>query len=157
MSPSIVKSVSLSPQTAELASRIPNFSRFVRECLIRHFIDGGGEWVQCKREDDDAKLCLPMKQPRCMKCWPCGPPPQEAWIAYCRAPRTHDAYGKELSPYMAEPNPDYMDHTLVLEAAEEVNPVLFSFDDMIVEGNAKPEKRKVRRSIISRMLRLSPK
>ena len=58
---------------------------------------------------------------------------------------------------MAEPNPDYMDHTLVQEAAEEVNPVLFSFDDMIVEGNAKPEKRKVRRSIISRMLRLSPK
>ena len=157
MSPSIVKSVSLDPQTAELATRIPNFSRFVRECLIRHFIDGGGEWVQCKREDDGAKLCLPMKQPRCMKCWPCGPPPQEAWIAYCRAPRTHDAYGKELSPYMAEPNPDYMDHTLVQEAAEEVNPVLFSFDDMIVEGNAKPEKRKVRRSIISRMLRLSPK
>ncbi|HIB69875.1 MAG TPA: hypothetical protein EYO33_33565 [Phycisphaerales bacterium] len=141
MSPSIVKSVSLDPHTAELASRIPNFSRFVRECLIRHFIDGGGEWLQCKREDDDSRLCIPMQEPRCMKCWPCGPPPREAWIAYVRPPRTHDAYGKELSKFMIEPNPDYMDHTVVLEAAEAENPKLFSFEDMTIKGNAKPQPK----------------
>ncbi len=144
MSPSIIKSVSLDANTAELASRIPNFSRFVRECLIRHFIDGGGEWVQCKREDENAKLCIPMHKPRCMKCWPCGEPPREAWLAYVRAPRLHDASGKELSPYMAQPNPDFMDHVVVQEAAEAANPKLFSFEDMVVEGNAKPASTKVK-------------
>lgn len=147
---SIIKSISLDPQTAQLAKNIPNFSRFVRECLIRHFLSEGGEWGQCKREDDDAKLCLPMVKPRCMKCWPAGPPPQEAWIAYVRKPQTHDPYGKKLSPYSQVVNPDYMDHVLVQEAALEANPRLFDFEDMAIEGNAKSASR-TKRSKIKRL------
>ncbi|HIA01469.1 MAG TPA: hypothetical protein EYN66_06095 [Myxococcales bacterium] len=143
MSPSIIKSISLDAQTSELASRIPNLSRFVRECLIRHFIDGGGEWIQCKREGDDGKLCIPTVKPLCRKCWPCGPPPTTAWANYVRQPRTHDVRGKRLSKYMEEKNPDYMDHVVVQEAAEEANPKVFSFEDMVIEGNAKPSKKAV--------------
>lgn len=149
----IIKSISLDPQTAELSSRIPNFSKFVRECLIRHHLSEGNEWIQCKREGDDGKLCLPMVEPRCMKCWPSGPPPQDAWLNYCRKPQTHDAYGKELGKYVQVHNPDFMDHDLVREIAEEANPKTFSFDDLDMTGNAKPKKKKAaRRSIISRML-----
>lgn len=138
---SIIKTISLDPQTAQLAKNIPNFSRFVRECLIRHFLHEGGSYGQCKREDDDAKLCLPMVAPRCMKCWPAGPPPHDAWVAYVKKPQTHDPYGKKLGPYAQVKNPDYMDHVLVQEAAIEANPRLFDFEDMIIEGNAKPTRR----------------
>lgn len=150
---SIIKSISLDPKTAELAQQVPNFSRFVRECLIRHHLSEGGEWVQCKREGEDGKLCLPMVKPRCLKCWPAGPPPHEAWVAYVRKPQTHDPYGKKLGPYARTYNPDYMDHVLVQEAALEVNPALFSFKDMIVEGNAKPAKRPKKSNPIRQLLR----
>ena len=151
---SIIKSISLDPQTAHLASKLPNFSRVVRECLIRHHLTEGGEWGLCKREDEDSKRCLPMVKPRCVKCWPAGPPDSASWTAYVRAPRTHDPYGKELSRYMQEPNPEYMDHELVQDRALKVNPAIFSFEDMILEGNAKPTKKAKRRSIIRRMLNL---
>jgi len=146
---SIIKSISLDPQTAHLAAQVPNFSRFVRECLIRHHLDSGGKYGQCKREDDEAKLCLPMVKPRCMKCWPAGPPPHEAWVAYVREPRTHDPYGKELSKYQIEAyaNPDFMNHDLVQAAALEANPHLFDFEDMVIEGNAKPTARQKRSKI----------
>jgi len=147
---SIIKSISLDPQTAQLAQNVPNFSRFVRECLIRHHLSKGGEWGLCKREDEESKLCLPMKKPRCLKCWPAGPPPGEAWTAYVRKPLTHDPYGKKLGPYVQKHNPDYMDHVLVQEAALEANPALFDFEDMIIEGNAKPKKRQ-KKGIIARI------
>jgi len=147
--PSIIKSISLTPITADLADNIPNFSRFVRECLIRHHLKDGGEWGLCKRENPESKLCLPMVKPRCLKCWPAGKPPAEDWSNYVRQPRTHDPYGKKLSPYMAEPNPLYLDHDVVQAAALEANPRLFSFEDMKIQGNAKPttreKKSKIRR------------
>ena len=150
---SIIKSISLDPQTAELARQVPNFSRFVRECLLRHPRSSGGEWIQCKREDEEAKLCLPMVKPRCLKCWPAGRPPQEAWIAYVRKPRTHDPYGKKLGRFAEVHNPDYMDHVLVQEAALEANPALFSFEDMIIEGNAKPAKKPKKPNPIRQLMR----
>ena len=152
---SIIKSISLDPQTAELARNVPNFSRFVRECLIRHHLKDGGEWGLCKRESQDEKL--PMIKPRCLKCWPAGPPAQEDWRNYVRQPRTHDPYGKKLSVYMREDNPAFMDHELVQAQALAANPALFTFDDMIIEGNAKPKKRAKRRSIISRVISLLAK
>ena len=149
--PSIIKSISLDPQTAQLAAQVPNFSRFDRECLIRHHLEDGGKWGLCKREDEDSKLCLPMVKPRCLKCWPAGKPPHEAWVAYVRKPQTHDPYGKELSVYQKadNANPDYMNHDLVQQAALDSNPALFDFEDMKIEGNAKPaprtKKSKIRR------------
>tara|TARA_Y100000310_G_C20688747_1_gene820802 strand:- start:1096 stop:1566 length:471 start_codon:yes stop_codon:yes gene_type:complete len=149
---SIIKSISLDPQTAQLASQVPNFSRFVRECLIRHHLACGGAWAKCERENDEDKLCLPMKTPRCLKCWPAGPPPREAWTTYVRAPRTHDPYGKPLGKYTRTVNPDYMNHELVQAAALEANPALFDFKDMVIEGNAKPKSKKKRRSFIGKLL-----
>lgn len=141
---SIIKSISLDPQTAQLASQVPNFSRFVRECLIRHHLDSGGEWGQCKRVDEEAKLCIPTVKPRCMKCWPGGPPSPEAWSDYVRKPSNMQ------SKYASNPNPDYMDHILVQENAQDNNPALFSFEDMKIQGNAKPATR-IRKSKIRRL------
>ncbi|HIA04787.1 MAG TPA: hypothetical protein EYN66_23315 [Myxococcales bacterium] len=56
------------------------------------------------------------------------------------------------SGMIIEAKPDYMVHQLVQEAAEDANPPIFGFEDMIIEGNAKPKKKKKRRSIISRMI-----
>jgi len=144
---SIIKSISLDPQTAELASRIPNFSRFVRECLIRHHFTKEGVNLQCMREDDDSQLCNPYStvKGRCLSCWPAGPPPIEAWRAYRRKPVLTD------SGMIIERRPDYMVHELVQEAAEEANPPIFGFEDMIIEGNAKPKKPAPKRSFLQRL------
>ena len=58
---------------------------------------------------------------------------------------------------MREDNPAFMDHELVQAQALAANPALFTFDDMIIEGNAKPKKRAKRRSIISRVISLLAK
>ena len=149
---SIIKSISLDPQTAELAANIPNFSRFVRECLIRHHLAEDGQWVQCKRLDDDSRLCIPTMKPRCMKCWPAGPPDHEAWMNYVRRP------SNMKSKYAANPNPDYLDHVLVQENAEEVNIPLFSFEDMVISGNSKPARNHSKPGRLARLMgRLWPK
>jgi len=144
---SIIKSISLDPQTAELASRIPNFSRFVRECLIRHHFTKEGVNLRCMREDDDSRLCNPYStvKGRCMSCWPAGPPPHEAWTTYLRKPFLTD------SGMVLEPNLDYMDHILVQESAVDANPPIFGFEDMIIEGNAKPKKPAPKRSFLQRL------
>lgn len=139
---SIIKSISLDPQTADLAQRIPNFSKFVRECLIRHHFTKEGVNLQCMREDDESPLCNPFSvvKGRCVSCWPAGPPPHDAWSTYCRKPLYTDS-----GSLLLEPNPDYMDHALVQWHAEGANPPVFSFEDMIIEGNAKPSKRERKR------------
>jgi len=145
---SIIKSISLDPQTAELASRIPNFSRFVRECLIRHHYTKEGINIQCMREDDESQLCNPYStvKGRCVSCWPAGPPPNPAWSSYCRKP-----LWTESGSLLLDPNPAYMDHVLVQEAAEEANPPVFSFEDMTISGNAKPTKKERRVSWARRL------
>ena len=50
-----------------------------------------------------------------------------------------------------EAKPDYMVHELVQEAAVEANPPLFGFEDMIIEGNAKPKKPAPKRSFLQRL------
>jgi len=144
---SIIKSISLDPQTAELAKRIPNFSRFVRECLIRHHFTKEGVNLQCMREDDESQLCNPYStvKGRCLSCWPAGPPPHEAWRAYRRKPVLTD------SGMIIEAKPDYMVHELVQEAAEDANPPIFGFEDMIIEGNAKPTKKDRQVSMAQRL------
>lgn len=148
---SIIKSISLDPQTAELASNLPNFSRFVRECLIRYHIEDGGEWALCKRKEGE-RMCYPRKKPRCMKCWPAGPPAPEHWSEYVRQPRTHDPYGKPLGQYVRTVNPNYHNDEWVTARAVEDNPPLFSFKDIQVKGNAKPSQAPRSRSFRSRFI-----
>lgn len=154
---SIIKSISLDPKTAELASNLPNFSRFVRECLIRYHLEDGGEWALCKRKEGE-RLCYHGRNPRCMKCWPAGPPPAVDWATYVRAPDTHDPYGKPLGKYAQTVNPHYHDHGWIQARAEEHNPPLFSFKDMEIAGNAKPTRSKPKRGKLARLMgRLWPK
>ena len=71
----IIKSVSLDERTAKIASELPNFSHFVRECLYRHAITVHSDI--CDRESMGFRgldRCNPMIQPVCFVCWPQGAP-----------------------------------------------------------------------------------
>jgi len=84
---SIIKSVSLTPKTAHIASKIGNFSAFVRECLERYdAARGGGEHTHEPEQRLDG-LCNGMKTPVCVKCYPLGAPAGADWLMFAGAQR----------------------------------------------------------------------
>ena len=79
----IIKSVSLDPRTAMIASRMGNFSAFVRECLIQ-YDDHYSENTNHSQDEEfrTGGLCNGRLSPHCRVCYPHGPPGREAWLAY---------------------------------------------------------------------------
>ena len=83
---SIIKSAALDEQTSRIADNLPNFSHFVRECLLRHAVNMNAascdrtRWVSHPRSQTpfETNRCNPTVQPSCFVCWPYGPPPLEA-------------------------------------------------------------------------------
>lgn len=174
---SIIKSISLDPEAAARAKKIPNFSRFVRECLRRHdqAMNPEDPFSVCQVEGDE--LCNPFTPSnqggRCLYCWPAGPPPKEDWSAYlyqCLMSETRirrysasegsapylrgESYekGDEYQFVLRAAHPHYQDREWILQRARDTSPALFDFEDMVIVGNAKPKPRKKRRSLIRRML-----
>jgi len=87
-----IKSISLCEITEPIAQAISsnggNFSKFVRECLIRYHAATEGS-LQCKRGiefTDNDRLCRPFIQNRCIVCWPAGEPTREDWRKYTKGP-----------------------------------------------------------------------
>ena len=90
-----IKSVALDDTTEPIAAHIisngGNFSKFVRECLIRYHAETGGA-MNCRRGLEDNpifpadRLCRPFMKTRCIKCWPVGAPPEKAWAEYTHGP-----------------------------------------------------------------------
>jgi glutaredoxin len=173
---SIIKSVSLDPEAAARAKRIPNFSRFVRECLRRHdqAMNPDDPFSSCRTEGDE--LCNPLTPDsqggRCMYCWPAGPPPKADWSAYLYQSELSETLihkydsndgtgtrhldfrvGDEYQVITREAHPHYQDREWILQRARDTNPTLFDFEDMVIVGNAKPKSKPKRRSLIRRALR----
>lgn len=74
------KTISLDEDTARIADRLPNFSRFVRQCLVKHAAEASSG-VRGKHSDhiapESARIwgetkdkCNPMhRKGRCPICW----------------------------------------------------------------------------------------
>ncbi len=83
----IVRSVSLDPDTDDIAEDIGNFSHFVRACLRDH----RARQLDAVASDDElfhrpvdafGGVCNGRKPTRCRKCYPNGKPSSEAWLEY---------------------------------------------------------------------------
>lgn len=85
---SIIRSVSLTPKTAQIASKMGNFSAFVRECLERYdAARGGGDHTNPPGSRLDG-LCNAMhKLGPCVICYPLGGPDGVDWLTFAGAQR----------------------------------------------------------------------
>ena len=85
---SIIRSVSLTPKTAQIASKMGNFSAFVRECLERYdAARGGGDHTNPPEARLDG-LCNAMhNRGPCVICYPLGGPDGDDWLAFAGAQR----------------------------------------------------------------------
>jgi len=153
---SIIKSISLDVKTAMIAKRVPNFSRFVRECLMR--------WEAIQRSPDcpverlghtgaiHGNHCTPSPTRICLKHWPNGTPRMEDWREF-RSMVEFDGFHQDRDrllqawDFLADfKSPEeWLQHR-----AEITNHVQIDFDDMIIEGNAKPLQRP-KKGIIARI------
>jgi len=78
-------SVSLDEQTKALSASKPNFSRWVRQALLREAsLTVGHQTAYDYRING---LCNPMTNLVCSICWPDGKPARQAWITYANAIR----------------------------------------------------------------------
>ena len=82
-----VTTISLDEKTSHIAKQMPNFSHFVRECLLRHHAsqlnqDSCG-WT---KQDRFGGRCVPIvkDRPTCFVCWPHGRPSQDLVTLYLR-------------------------------------------------------------------------
>tara|TARA_R100001463_G_scaffold56168_1_gene108176 strand:+ start:794 stop:1249 length:456 start_codon:yes stop_codon:yes gene_type:complete len=103
---SIIKTVSLDETTDEIRKTIPNFSFFVRECLLRYAAQSRAELESCKYSDsidlfDGRCNPLNMTRPLCFHCWPNGSPRKED-VKLFRS----NMQLKESSPVLHDPSMD---------------------------------------------------
>jgi hypothetical protein len=145
----IVKSVSLDPETDAIAGMIPNFSRFVRNCLRRYH----ATLITPICRTDEAHIvggyCIPSAKRLCLACWPNGPPDYPDWKSFGRSIKFLEVDGEDF-PLLLEQAREW-----VQEKAMEANPGMIDFTDIPMKGNAKPEKKvKAKKGIIARILRL---
>jgi len=154
---SIIKSISLDPKTAAIAKRVPNFSKFVRQCLL--------QWEAIKRSPECpverlehplvGNHCVPAPTRICLKHWPLGTPLMADWREF-RHMIEFDSFHTDrdrllkawpfLEPFNAPE--EWIQHR-----AELVNDPGIDFENMDIEGNAKP-KSVSKRQHKSRMKRL---
>ena len=154
-----VKTISLDDETWPIAQSMPNFSRFVRECLTRYYAASHGQ-LNCRRSlREDDRLCVPMRTKaeggRCVACWPAGKPDHEDWSEYVRGPRDEQRVRQLTIPERGWVAGDrwtneipasehYLDHDWIQARAVEVNPVMFSMEDIPIKGNA-PKSAKTKK------------
>jgi len=141
----IVKSVSLDPETDAIAGMIPNFSRFVRNCLRRYH----ATIITPICRTDEAHIiggyCIPSSKRLCLACWPNGPPDYADWKTYNLTMKLPDCDDESFMNA----------RDWIQEKAKEANPGMIDFTDIPMKGNAKPEKKvKAKKGIIARILRL---
>ena len=82
-----VTTVSLDEKTAAIAKSMPNFSHFVRECLLRHHASSMNQ-DECiySKQDRFGDRCVPRVKgrPTCFICWPHGRPSQDLVTKFLR-------------------------------------------------------------------------
>jgi hypothetical protein len=150
---SIIKSISLDPKTAHIAKRVPNFSKFVRECLLR--------WDAIQRSPDcpverlghplTGDMCVPAPTRICLKHWPDGNPRMEDWREYRNMIEYDDFHlDRDRLLYAFPFLQDFeCPQEWIAHRAQMSNHAQIEFDDLDIEGNAKPttreKKSKIRR------------
>ena len=103
-----IKSINLCEMTEPIATSISanggNFSKFVRECLIRYHAETGGAMnctrglrdltdVEIRLGKPDDRLCRPFgngRGGRCIVCWPTGSPTDADWTEYTQGPDKYE-------------------------------------------------------------------
>ncbi len=154
-----ITTIALDDHTHAIKQRMGgNFSKFVRECLLRY--DAIVYDVECPVERIEGqlygKLCTPSSGRVCLKHWPHGRPQMADWKIYKdmvimeRKPEQSLRTWPFLSDYESP-------QAWILKRSKLTNPPVFSIEDIDVKGNAKPEKSKKRSSLIGRMLNLLQK
>lgn len=152
---SIIKSISLDAKTATIAKRVPNFSRFVRECLLR--------WDSIERKPNCpverlghpliGDFCIPSPTRICLKHWPKGTPSREDWRLYRDMVEFHEYHKDRDRLILAFPQIQLfdIDHPIddwpklwIANRAELQNHETIDFDEMVISGNAKPTKKKAK-------------
>lgn len=154
---SIVRSISLDPPTAKIAQRIPNFSKFCRECLLRW--DAIQRSPDCPVERMDHPLvgdhCIPAPTRICLKHWPEGTPRMDDWREF-RSMIEFDSYHQDRDRLLRawpeltdfECPEEWIQHRAKMAQVGQID-----FDDMIVEGNAKPAKKTKKTNPIRQLIR----
>lgn len=163
-----IKSVNLCDETEPIAEHIManggNFSRFVRECLIRYYAETSGA-LSCPRKFDGGEeppLCNPHQARRCPSCWPAGKPSTDDWRDYrFNGPKTTIHYRSYTAEGEWEKGDKYIrefpgsehfnDHVWIYEQALAANPPLFDMKDLKIKGNAKSRPIKKKRSLLKRI------
>jgi hypothetical protein len=149
-----ITTIALDDQTHAIKKRMGgNFSKFVRECLLRY--DAIAYDAICPIERIEGELvggvCVPAASRVCLIHWPYGRPSREDWLKYRDMINCDPEHLDRYFPYLEDfESPEEW----VVHRSKLTNPPLFPIEDIEIEGNAKPKSRKVRRSFISRMLNL---
>ena len=154
---SIIRSISLDEQTAVIAKSVPNFSRFVRECLLRYHAVEHEPGCPVERIEGELvhDLCVPGATRVCLKHWPKGLPSMDDWKKFrlmmdCPDGRLYEYY-PECASDDFRGTKDERKHLWIQRQAVRRNPAQIEFAGMVVEGNAK-YKKKVRMSSKRRFL-----
>jgi len=90
---SIITTVSLDLKTKSIANQMPNFSHFVRECLLRYHVNletrdacANPYWANREDQENEGRFqgrCNPVhKDFMCYHCWPFGRPPKSELKKY---------------------------------------------------------------------------
>jgi len=156
-----VTTISLDEDTEKIKKRIPNFSKFVRECLLRWDAVQRDPVCRTERAFPESIIgdhCIPAPNRVCLKHWPNGNANMQDWREFRQMidaeEQGHDFKTSLTWPFLSEFdfNPRYW----IQHRAEMVNMPMIEFDGIELEGNAKPENDKRRRKKRSLMAKLLP-
>ena len=144
-----VTTISLDEQTEKIKNRIPNFSKFVRQCLLRWDAVSRSPNCPVKRINGSlvGNVCVPARTRICLKHWPNGPPLMDDWRRY-RDMIEFDGYHQSRTrllqawDFLADYDSPF---DWIQDRAKAVNDDQIDFDDMELEGNAKPENDRRRK------------
>lgn len=134
-----------------------NFSKFVRECLLRYNAQVFDAVCPVERIEGDlvGGLCTPATHRVCLIHWPYGRPAKEDWLTYREMITCNDQQRQKYFPYLEDFE---CPEEWVVHRSKLSNPPLFPISDIDITGNAKPKdqrgKKKLRRSFITKMLNL---
>jgi len=145
-----IKTISLDAQTeriVKLRFSSRNFSKFVRECVLRY--DALQHEATCPVERiEEVKLplpfCVPSPSRVCLKHWPAGPARLSDWKLYRDMVKAEKEYGwekvVEVFPYLAAFEDEGKLEGWIQHRAALVNGIQIEFDDLDIDGNAKPKR-----------------
>lgn len=159
-----ITTISLDDRTVQIKNKMGgNFSKFVRECCLRWDALHSSPVCEVSEKIEQGLMsaglcggfCTPSPSRWCMSCWPHGRPQLQHWKEYREMIKCLDKYPDKLTYYWPMLEKWDAPQDWIQAQAKAANGELFSVENIDLEGNAKPaKKKKVRSSFISRMLNL---